>query len=257
MEQTDVMDLVGMRAGEMMLASGAEVFRAEDTVHRILKACGAGEINVFALPTGLFVSVKDREGQLRTFVRRIGAHHTSLSRIIRVNAVSRNFCCGRLTPEDAVRELDRIACTSENGPLPGCAGYILTAGFFAFMFGGGVREAMAAAAAGVILYLVFRAASVFKLNDFIQNAAGAFAIQFFILCVQRLTPGKLQDGIVVVSAIMPMVPGVVLTTGIRDIFHADYSSGTARLAEAAVIATAVASGVGFALALWDKMGGML
>ena len=37
---------------------------------------------------------------------------------------------------------------------------------------------------------------------------------------------------VIISAIMPMVPGVTFTAAIRDTLNGDYSSGVARIAEA-------------------------
>ena len=48
---------------------------------------------------------------------------------------------------------------------------------------------------------------------------------------------------VLIGAIMPLVPGATLTTGIRDTINGDYSAGTARIAEAVVTALAVATGV--------------
>ena len=46
-------------AGEIMLVSGAEVYRIEDTVSRILKQSGLEGIEVFALATGIFATLSD------------------------------------------------------------------------------------------------------------------------------------------------------------------------------------------------------
>ncbi len=50
---------------------------------------------------------------------------------------------------------------------------------------------------------------------------------------------------------MPLVPGVIFTTAIRDTLNGDYASGTARIMEAVVIALAVAAGVGAGMAYFS------
>ena len=46
MEYGALMEMA-VRAGEIMLASGAEVYRVEDTIHRILKHSGIARADVF------------------------------------------------------------------------------------------------------------------------------------------------------------------------------------------------------------------
>lgn len=59
----------------------------------------------------------------------------------------------------------------------------------------------------------------------------------------------------IVSSIMPLVPGVIFTTAVRDTLNGDYSSGAARMLEAAVVALAVAAGVGASMALFRYLTG--
>lgn len=56
---------------------------------------------------------------------------------------------------------------------------------------------------------------------------------------------------------MPIVPGVIFTSAIRDTLNGDYASGIARILEAIVVALAVASGVGAAMMLGGMLGGAL
>ena len=53
----------------------------------------------------------------------------------------------------------------------------------------------------------------------------------------------------IVSAIMPFVPGAAITNAVFDTLHGDYLSGLARAAEAFVIAAAVAAGIGIGMYL--------
>ena len=60
---------------------------------------------------------------------------------------------------------------------------------------------------------------------------------------------SLDEDIVIISAIMPMVPGVAITNAVRDTLQGDYISGGARILEAFLKAAAVALGVGAGMAL--------
>ena len=62
-------------------------------------------------------------------------------------------------------------------------------------------------------------------------------------------PGIYDKDLMIVSAIMPFVPGAAITNAVFDTLHGDYLSGLARAAEAFVIAAAVASGIGMGMFL--------
>lgn len=58
MEYGALMEMA-VRAGEIMLASGAEVYRVEDTIHRILKHSGIARADVFVVTTGIVATIAD------------------------------------------------------------------------------------------------------------------------------------------------------------------------------------------------------
>ena len=66
--------------------------------------------------------------------------------------------------------------------------------------------------------------------------------------VLRICP-LLNMDTVIISGIMPLVPGVAITNAIRDTLRGDYISGGARALEAFVTAAAVAIGVGVGIGL--------
>ena len=230
MEYGALMEMA-VRAGEIMLASGAEVYRVEDTIHRILKHSGIARADVFVVTTGIVATIADASLPPLTLVKRVENRATNLNRIYQVNNVSREFCSGKLSVREAQERLDRIANTTLYGFWKKCIGYAATTGFFAVMFGGGPGECLVAAVVGVVL--------AFVLAYLLRR--GAFL-------------GMSLD-VVIISAIMPLVPGVTFTAAIRDTLNGDYSSGVARMAEAVVVALAVASGVGLAIVAVRLAGG--
>lgn len=54
-------------AGEILLESGAEIFRVEDTIYRIAAAYGVEEAEAFVLSSGIFLT-SEGEGR-NTFAR--------------------------------------------------------------------------------------------------------------------------------------------------------------------------------------------
>ena len=244
------------RAGEIMLVSGAEVYRVEDTIRRILKQSGLEGIDVFVLTTGIVATLTVPGAQPLTLVRRVSRRETNLNRIYRVNDVSRHFCSGALTLEEAWAQLEEIAAAVRYHFWKKCAGYALTTGFFAILFGGGPAECAASAAVGTLLFFVLRGLARLRLNDFCQNAGGSFVLAAVSCGIRQWLLPQMNLDAVIISSLMPLVPGVTFTAAIRDTLNGDYSSGVARCAEAVVVALAVASGVGAAMLALGMTGGL-
>lgn len=246
MDYQSLMEMA-VQAGEIMLVSGAEVYRVEDTVSRMLRRSGLAQVEVFVLATGIFATVSDPEVPAITMVRRVRDHSTDLNRIYQVNNISRAFCCGKLTVEEAKQALEYLNGTSDYRFWQKCAGYAMVTGFFAVMFSGGLLDCLAAAFVGVLLAFSITGLSKLRFNDFCQNAAGSFVLAVAALAIRNFIFPSMNLDAVIISAIMPMVPGVTFTAAIRDILNGDYSSGVARVAEAVVVALAVAFGVGIGM----------
>lgn len=90
-------------------------------------------------------------------------------------------------------------------------------------------------------------------NPFIRSSLGATLITLGASLIQIFTLNA-QTDIIIISFMMPLVPGVIITTAIRDTLYGDYMAGASRAVEALVIAASVAIGVGMGLSL---LGGLL
>ena len=56
---------------------------------------------------------------------------------------------------------------------------------------------------------------------------------------------------------MPLVPGIVFTTSIRDFYNGDYLSGTIHLIDALLTALCIAVGICLPIVLFRYLGGGL
>jgi uncharacterized membrane protein YjjP (DUF1212 family) len=57
---------IAVKAGEILLTSGAEIYRVEDTINRICEAYNI-KCESFVLPTGIFVSAYNSQGDTVSF----------------------------------------------------------------------------------------------------------------------------------------------------------------------------------------------
>ena len=102
--------MLALRAGEIMLMSGSEIYRVEDTVTRICKAYGIPYIEVFATTTGIFISLDSGgDGKPYTIIKRIRRVSVDLDRISMVNDFSRNLAANPTSISEAKERLERIS----------------------------------------------------------------------------------------------------------------------------------------------------
>ena len=107
-----------------------------------------------------------------------------------------------------------------------------------------VREA----AVGLFTRALARART--PLNKLVSNMLSAGVVALVSLaCVQALGLAGVACSLdkVIIGGIIPLVPGVALTNGIRDVANCDYLSGTIRAIDAVLIAAGIALGVGLVL----------
>lgn len=233
-------------AGKIILESGGETYRVEDTINRILKAYGVDNAESFVLPTGIIVSGQMESRRISTVVTRVTAIQVDLEKISLVNDLSRHIEDEHLTPEEFTRRLEII----KKRPHYPFWMVVLFAGFttfsFTIIFRGTLPEAACAFVAGILVYLVRQLARSFRLNSFMQNAVGGMVA--VLMAWTAVAMGIITSaGTTIIGTIMLLVPGITITNAIRDTFQADYLSGVTRATDAFVTAAGIALGTGVAV----------
>jgi len=241
--------------GDLMLRSGAETYRVEDTINRILSYSKALEVQSYATPTGLFAAMDTPEGQHMSYVRRIDKRSINLERIERTNGLSRDFCDGKLALDDAIKQLNAIKNTAGYKPGILVMGISLAAGLFAIVFGGTVMDALVTAIAGFTLALFQMLVADKSLSKFFIDLIGGFVVATTALLVIKYIGLGEHPDIILISGIMPLVPGVAITNAIRDTLHGDLVSGSARILDAFIVAASIATGVGLSIAMLNQVTG--
>lgn len=235
-----------VKAGEIMLKSGAETHRVEDTMYYILRTSKASTVEANVTMTGIVATIEDENSNPITVIKRVQKRGTNLNRIMEVNNISREYCASKIDLEEANKRLRNISGKQYNVAVYNIA-TILTPTGFALLFGGGLKETAASAIAGAVLAVIMTLGKKISMKSFILNMISSYGIAVTAIIARMFWP-SLDQNIVIISGIMPLVPGVAITNAIRDTLEENYISGAARILEAFVIAAAVALGVGVGMA---------
>ena len=91
MEDKSIVNMAVL-AGEIMLRSGAETYRVEDTIKHILDTAGSEDRKVkteaLVLLTGIIVTIESPGEETVTVMRRVHDRGTNMHRIVEVNEIS-------------------------------------------------------------------------------------------------------------------------------------------------------------------------
>lgn len=242
-----------MLAGEIMAQSGAETFRVEDTMNRILSTSQLQSVEVYATTTGIVATLSDPSIEPISGVMRISNRTNNLSRINDVNQISRNICDGKMTIEEAIEKLENIRNSKPYSKLTIALATVISTTGFAGLFGGSIEDCLIAAVNGIFIVLISRLLEKLVGSAFMVDAAKSFTLAFITMLCTILIP-SIDKEIVIIGSIMPLVPGIPITNAIRDTLQGDYMSGTARAVEAFVISLGITMGVGAGMGLFNLLG---
>lgn len=239
------------KAGRILLENGAEISRVEETMERIAAHYGESKENFFVLSNGIFTT-----GKSYSHVEYIPIKGARMDKVAEVNQLSRSIQAENLTTAEADKALDCID-TKPAKPLweqllataVGCAG-------FCIIFGGSLLDCAAAAVAGLAMYSLVLTACA-RLSKPLSNICGGFLGTILCILFQHLGFGA-NLGNMIIGTIIPLIPGVAFTNGLRDIANEDYLAGTTRLLDALMVFFCIAIGVclSFILHSWTA-GGMI
>ena len=241
--------------GYYLAISGAETFRVEDSVGRILAAYGL-EPEVFAIPNCLTVSLDTADGQPMTRMRRVGYHGVDLDSVERFSNLSRKICAETPDPQTAMKWLKDVAASRVQYTFPlYLVGNFLGAAGFGWFYGGTLLETVLAGICGILIGLVNRFMSSLKVNNFFTTILASFITG--MLAYSVLATGLINTAdATIIGALMILVPGLLFTNAMRDIIFGDTNSGVNRIVQVILVAVAIAIGTGSALNVTQNLYGL-
>ncbi|MFE7061375.1 threonine/serine exporter family protein [Sutcliffiella sp. NPDC057660] len=231
---------VCLLAGRIMMESGAETYRVEDTMTRIAAAYGITEAHSFVTPTGIIVSL---QGVSPTQLVRISNRTTDLEKVARVNGISRRIAGGSLDMDEAfvlLKELESAQLFFSNWLQIAAAAIV--SGSFLIMFKGIWTDFFPALLIGGVGYTSLLIIQHYTKVKFFAEFISALVIGLMAFQLVAIGVGEELDKIII-GSVMPLVPGLLITNAVRDLMVGHFVSGLSKGAEAFLTAFAIGAGV--------------
>ena len=228
-------------AGKIMTESNAEMYRVEDTMSRIASASGNYRLVSYVTQTGLFIGF-DRTSTIR--MEQITNRTINLERVVKVNNLSRKYVANELTLEELYSALQEVEKDRRMFPVwLQIISAAIISGTIMILFGGELKDLPITLTIGGVGYIVYLCSLRFFRIKFLAEFLSSLIIGIAAILSVRLGIGLNQD-LIIIGCVMPLVPGVQITNAIRDLLAGHYVSGVSRGAEAMMTAAMI----GFAIA---------
>lgn len=228
---------------------GAETYRVEDTITRIIEAYGYKKVDVFVIPNCIIAGLETDEGDVETKVRRLKSSDTMLDGIEKYSALCRKICAERPPVSEARRLLDETdAGVCRYGkPIYYLGAFLIGAGFGVF-FGGKLPEMLSAGLSCTATAAALSFMGKLNANAFFKSFVCSFILAFIANLCGAIGLCQNTD-IATIGALMLLVPGFLFTNSMRDIIYGDTMSGVNRLVQVLIIAAALVVGTSAAVSL--------
>ena len=234
-------------AGTLLLQSGSEIYRVEDTMIRIAHSQGIMDCNALAMPVAVFFSIENTN--ISRMKRNIHTNY-NIEKVCDVNQVSRQLVSGAINLEEALEQLKELKIKK----LPYSKKELITAAtlsapFFSIMFGGNFYDALGAGIATLFGFSFSLYVDKYIRIPFVSAFAGAFVFGLLAQIWARYSGFDSTADLIIAGAVMPFVPGIALTNSVRDIMTSHINSGMSKLFESLLITLALGAGTSVALIL--------
>ncbi len=212
---------------------GTAAPRLEDAVGSVAQQLDL-RAEVWSSPTAIIVSFadlaqgEDAIAQISQVIR-MPPGDVNLERLCEVDAIAHGVTDGRMGIEEGARELRRLSRPTTRGrKLAMTLGFALSVFGFAVLLHGSWADAVTAAALGwMIGVLMIVAASHPRVALAGEALAAVLAASGASLVSAWLVP--LHVNLVVLSALIVLVPGMMLTAAVRELSAQHLASGVSRL----------------------------
>ena len=232
-------------AGKIMMESGAETYRVEDTMLRMARSQSIEDAQSYVTPTGIILSLGRRQ---ITKITSISTRITDLHKIAKVNSVSRKLSSKIITLEEAYDELLKIQKTNYFLPVHlQILAASIASSCFMIMFDGLWSDIPAAFVAGGVGYFVVLIIQDMTKVKFFSEFFASLVVGLIASLAVHFELGSEMDKIIV-GSVMPLVPGVLITNAVRDLMAGHFTAGIAKGTEAFLTAFAIGSGIAIVVA---------
>ena len=240
---------VAAYAGKIILQSGAEIYRVEETITRICNSLGFTKVDAFVTINVIIICVENGSGESASITKRVKGRTQNLEKISQVNNISRHILDCKYTLEDVenkLKKVERLKPYSYKANIFSSGG---ASAFFCLVFGGNIRDFIISFLIGCLVNLTSILLKYLQSNEFFINTICGALVAFIALLSTSLNLA-VHSGTIIIGSLMVLVPGLSITNSIRDTIAGDLLSGILGAVDAILVASAIAVGTGVVMKLW-------
>jgi uncharacterized membrane protein YjjP (DUF1212 family) len=240
--------------GSALMSSGCTVHRLEQLLMAVAQIEGFSA-DIFAVPTGLFVSVRTPTGEppVMSMVR-VHEWSTDLQRLAELDELLNRVAEHKLSVPQARERLKELEHRPPvwSSAMTAAAATCASAGS-AVSFGGGPTDSLAAGLGGLALFSLMRLARESPGVRVLENFLGGVIAALVAWGATLAWPGSSRD-VLVLAVIIPLLPGLTLTSGLAELSYRNLVSGTSRIMHASITLLSLVFGLAIVVGIESRLG---
>lgn len=242
---------IALTVGEILLANGGENYRIEESIHKICK-CYNIDAEIFITSNGILLLTKNSNSNKITSMKKVKCRCVDLYKLELINSFSRDIEKNPLPYDKAKKFLNKI----KDAPIFDIKIRALAASMTGFtytiFFNGSIIDGLASTIVCLFVYILFEKITQLRFFQFLEFYLAGLFIGGLSILLHLIIPIINQHS-VITGSIMILLPGVILTNGIKDILYGNFSFGITNFFEAMLIITAI--GIGIVTSLFLELKG--
>ena len=229
-------------AGNLLLSSGAEIYRAEETMSRIAESMRIKDLDAYVTNRGIFASGNVPGKGIETRIMSVPDKELNIDKIEAVNELSREVCRNCTDLGYLRTALQKIADVGEQKVSERILSYFLGAGCFSYAIGTSFRDSLCAAIIGSLvgLYMIW---SKYRIKSRVLITIIASVLTALLSNLFVAVGLGSQLSFIIIGAMMDLVPGVAFVNAVREFSQNNFATGQTLLTSALLSCVSMASGV--------------
>jgi uncharacterized membrane protein YjjP (DUF1212 family) len=225
-----------------------------DVLSRCADALGLN-INFMILPTAI-LGVSTEGDDERTILISVSEGAVDLETLELLQHIAGRVIAGDLGPTEGRQRIDELVAHPPRFPLwlRLLAGSVAAAAI-TLLLGGGTRELVAAIPCGLGVAIFYQiGVRIGRMQGLLELSSAAFATCLALTLGQFIE--SFDSTTVIIAAIVQLLPGLRITTGVAELAAGHVVAGTSRLAGAGMTLLNLSIGVAVVSYLFEKFGAM-
>ena len=231
-----------LKAGKILLSSGAEISRTEDTMNYIARAMNFKDLEAYVSNRGIFATAKKDDNTEITRIYNVPEVDINLSKIESVNALSRRITQKSITIEEVISELEKINTMPDYSIFWRLVAYTIGASGFSYAIGSSITDSIIAGIIGLILGVYICTIKRILSSDVLITILGSILIALLGNLFIHFELGS-NLSVILLGAMIDIVPGVPFVNAIREYSQNNYNTGITLMMGALLTCISMAVGV--------------